>query len=144
MGLIPYFFRVSRHLIITLTLRLPLWIRIIISRIIKSPKQSVAHLLPEGAPNWLNIFLVLIERTRILVRPITLSFRLAANIRAGHIILRLIGTYAASSAVNINYSQILILYPTLRFYVLFEVAICLIQGYIFCLLLSLYSEDHAH
>jgi ATP synthase subunit 6 len=142
-GLIPYTFRTSRHLIFTLTLGLPIWIRLIISRFSHNPKKSTAHFLPDGAPDWLNPFLVLIETTRVIVRPLTLSFRLAANISAGHIVLRLIGIYCASAWFS-SLARTILLTLTAVGYILFEVAICLIQAYIFCLLLSLYSDDHAH
>jgi len=143
LGLIPYFFSTSRHLIFTLIFGLPLWLAIILSRFFKSIKKSIAHFLPDGAPDWLNPFLVLIETTRVTVRPITLSFRLAANIRAGHIVLGLIGIYCAAAWFS-SYTGLILLILTTVGYILFEVAICLIQAYIFCLLLSLYSDDHAH
>lgn len=143
LGLIPYFFSTSRHLIFTLIFGLPLWLSIIISRFFKSIKKSIAHFLPDGAPDWLNPFLVLIETTRVTVRPITLSFRLAANMSAGHIVLGLIGIYCAAAWFNSLTGLILLLLTTIG-YILFEVAICLIQAYIFCLLLSLYADDHAH
>lgn len=142
-GLNPYSFRLSSHLIFTLTFGLPLWISFILSSYTKQPKASIAHLLPDGAPDWLNPFLILIETTRILVRPLTLSFRLAANMRAGHIVLGLIRIYRAASIFN-STSAFATLFSLTVFYVLFEVAICLIQAYIFCLLLSLYANDHAH
>lgn len=142
-GLFPYTFRVTRHLLFTLRIGLPIWMLLIISSAIKSIKATIAHLLPEGAPDWLNPFLVLIESSRIIVRPITLSFRLAANIRAGHIVLALIGIYAAASWFN-RLAVFVILLTLIIGYLLFEVAICLIQGYIFFLLLTLYANDHAH
>lgn len=142
-GLIPYIFRTSSHLIFTLSLGLPLWLSIILSTFSKAPKSSVAHFLPDGAPDWLNPFLVLIETTRITVRPLTLSFRLAANIRAGHIVLSLVGVYCAAAWFSSMQAILILLIVTIG-YILFEVAICLIQAYIFCLLLSLYSDDHAH
>lgn len=143
LGIAPYTFRLSRHLIITLTLGLPLWLRLIISRFRYAPKQSTAHFLPDGAPDWLNPFLVLIETTRVFVRPLTLSFRLAANITAGHIVLGLVGIYGAAALLSSIKTSLFLL--TVRIgYILFEFAICIIQAYIFCLLLSLYRDDHAH
>ena len=143
LGLFPYTFSVTSHLLFTLRIALPIWILLIISRALKSIKATIAHLLPEGAPDWLNPFLVLIESSRIIVRPITLSFRLAANIRAGHIVLGLIGIYTAASWFN-RVPVFLVLLSLIIGYLLFEVAICLIQGYIFFLLLTLYANDHAH
>lgn len=140
-GLIPYVFRLSSHLFFTLTFALPIWLSLLISGAAFFPTAFLAGLLPGGAPRWLNPFLVLIETTRIGVRPITLSFRLAANIRAGHIVLALIGIYTASALfTSITASLILLSIQTM--YIIFELGICLIQAYIFCLLLSLYSDDH--
>lgn len=141
LGLLPYVFSSTSHLVITLRLGLPLWLRLIIRAISHAPKSFVAHLLPRGAPEWLNPFLVITETLSISVRFITLSFRLAANMSAGHILLGLIGI-AASSAIFTSISSFIVLYVVQLGYIIFEIRICLIQAYIFCLLLSLYSEDH--
>nr|BDQ44311.1 ATP synthase F0 subunit 6 [Pheretima iizukai] len=143
MGMIPYTFSTSSHLIFTLALGFPMWLSFILSSGSFSPKKTIAHLLPDGAPDWLNPFLVIIETTSIVVRPLTLSFRLAANMSAGHIVLSLVGIYCASAWFTSMFGTSMLILTTLG-YVLFEFAICLIQAYIFCLLLSLYSDDHAH
>nr|BDQ44155.1 ATP synthase F0 subunit 6 [Amynthas tamaensis] len=143
MGMVPYTFSTSSHLIFTLALGFPMWLSFILSSGSYSPKKTVAHLLPDGAPDWLNPFLVIIETTSIVVRPLTLSFRLAANMSAGHIVLSLVGIYCASAWFTSAFGTSMLILTTLG-YVLFEFAICLIQAYIFCLLLSLYSDDHAH
>ena len=140
-GLRPYVFRHTAHLSITLTYGFPLWLGILLSGFVKSPRLFIAGLLPGGAPAWLNPILVLIETVRISVRPLTLSFRLAANIRAGHIVLGLIGVYASGAIITSVWVFIFLIIIQIL-YVLFEVGICLIQGYIFCLLLTLYSDDH--
>lgn len=101
----------------------------------------IAGLLPAGAPNVLNPPLVLIETVRISVRFITLSFRLAANITAGHIVLGLIGIYARTALFSSVYSSILLLFIQ-SFFIMFELGVGVIQAYIFCLLLTLYSDDH--
>lgn len=141
MGLLPYVFRTTRHLIFTLILGLPLWLRLIIRATIHAPKSFIAHLLPRGAPEWLNPFLVITETLSISVRFITLSFRLAANIRAGHILLGLIGI-AASSSIFSSFYSFAFIFSIQMGYIIFEIGICLIQAYIFCLLISLYSDDH--
>lgn len=84
---------------------------------------------------------MLIETVRIIVRPVTLSVRLVANIRAGHIVLRLIGIYA-SSYLFISLANFILLLLVQIFYIIFEIGICVIQAYIFCLLLTLYADDH--
>nr|UOU20227.1 ATP synthase F0 subunit 6 [Glycera sp. i ZZ-2021] len=142
MGLLPYTFSFSSHLIFTLSLGLPLWLSLIISSALYNPKTFTASLLPGGAPDWLNPFLVMIETISILVRPITLSVRLAANMSAGHIVLGLIGIYA-SSAMFTSFTSTATLISIQILYTVFEMGICLIQAYIFCLLITLYADDHS-
>nr|YP_009466784.1 ATP synthase F0 subunit 6 [Paraescarpia echinospica]AUW55460.1 ATP synthase F0 subunit 6 [Paraescarpia echinospica] len=141
MGLIPYMFSASSHLLFTLSLALPLWLSLIISAIFHSPSSFMASLLPSGAPTWLNPFLVLIETISISVRPLTLAFRLAANMSAGHIVLSLVGLYS-TTALFTSPSSFILLMAIQTGYFMFEVAICSIQAYIFCLLISMYADDH--
>lgn len=142
-GVIPYVFRSTSHLLFTFSFGLPLWLALIISRLSFSPFTTLASLLPAGAPAWLNPFLILIETVRILVRPITLSVRLAANISAGHIVLTLMGVYFVYALLTGGLLSSSFLFLLQIGYTLFEIGICLIQAYIFCLLLTLYTDDHA-
>nr|WRW55915.1 ATP synthase F0 subunit 6 [Thylacodes adamsii] len=143
-GLIPYVFSASSHLALALAIGLPIWLLLVISGSVYSPKATVASLLPPGAPSPLNPFLVLIETVSLLVRPLTLSVRLAANMSAGHIVLGLTGNFLTacvmSSSLSTN-SVVLLLVQV--FYTIFEFAICAIQAYIFCLLITLYSDEHS-
>lgn len=143
-GLIPYVFRNTSHLAVSLSLGLPLWLSLIVSAVFYNPRSVVAGLLPMGAPAPLNPFLVIIETVRILVRPITLSVRLTANIRAGHIVLTLIGNYLTASFFVSSVFSILLLASIQIFYTIFEFGISIIQAYIFCLLITLYSDEHPH
>lgn len=142
-GIAPYVFSASSHLIFTFTLGLPLWLSLILSSSLYSPYSTIARLLPRGAPAWLNPFLILIETISTAVRPITLSVRLAANISAGHIVLTLLRVYLVFTILSFISSASVLLFFIQVGYTLFEIGICLIQAYIFCLLLSLYTEDHA-
>nr|ALS46287.1 ATP synthase F0 subunit 6 [Glycera fallax] len=142
-GLLPYTFSFSSHLIFTFSLGLPLWLSLVISSATNNPKSFSAGLLPGGAPDWLNPFLVLIETISMLVRPITLSVRLAANMSAGHIVLGLIGVYASSALFLPTASPAVTLMLIQILYTIFEMGICMIQAYIFCLLLTLYADDHS-
>jgi len=141
-GTIPYIFPFSSHLLFRLILGVPLWFRIIISRLVYNTPYFIASLLPAGAPIWLNPFLILVETLRIIVRPITLCFRLTANIRAGHVVITLIGNYLASALINTSLTTIFILLFIQSGYIAFEFGVALIQAYIFCLLLTLYRNDH--
>uniref|UniRef100_Q642W8 ATP synthase subunit a n=1 Tax=Clymenella torquata TaxID=292503 RepID=Q642W8_CLYTO len=141
-GLIPYSFSITSHLIFTLTLGLSLWFAILLSSMMYKPMKFMGSLLPGGAPDWLNPALVIIETISIMVRPITLSFRLAANMSAGHIVLSLMGIYTASALFSSTLAASTLLITQMG-YMMFEVGICLIQAYIFTLLLTLYADDHS-
>nr|QGZ08680.1 ATP synthase F0 subunit 6 [Euspira gilva] len=143
-GLIPYVFSPTSHLAVSLSLGLPLWLSLIISAIFFNPSSVIAGLLPMGAPAALNPFLVLIETVSILVRPITLSVRLTANMSAGHIVLTLIGNYLTASFFLSSMFSMAFLISIQIFYTIFEFGISMIQAYIFCLLITLYSDEHPY
>nr|YP_010891531.1 ATP synthase F0 subunit 6 [Desbruyeresia armata]WJK73067.1 ATP synthase F0 subunit 6 [Desbruyeresia armata] len=143
-GLIPYVFSPTSHLAISLSLGLPLWASLIISAVFFKPSSVVAGLLPMGAPAMLNPFLVIIETVSILVRPITLSVRLTANMSAGHIVLTLIGNYLVASLFISSVFSMALLISIQVLYTIFEFGISVIQAYIFCLLITLYSDEHPH
>ena len=143
-GLLPYVFRISSHILFTLSIALPLWLSLILSSLLWNTSSFFANLLPRGAPGWLNWFLLLVEITRVRARPIILAFRLTANIRAGHIVLTLISNYLIVSLFCLPWFSSVILIFVTAFYMLVEVGICLLQAYIFCLLITLYTTEHAH
>nr|YP_009483980.1 ATP synthase F0 subunit 6 [Pomacea bridgesi]YP_009563670.1 ATP synthase F0 subunit 6 [Pomacea diffusa]ART65942.1 ATP synthase F0 subunit 6 [Pomacea bridgesi]QAX27157.1 ATP synthetase F0 subunit 6 [Pomacea diffusa] len=144
LGLIPYVFSPTSHLAISLSIGLPMWMSLILSAVIYNFSSVIASLLPMGAPAMLNPFLVLIESVSISVRPITLSVRLMANMSAGHIVLSLIGNYLTGALLSVSFSATMFLIMVQVFYTIFEFGISLIQAYIFCLLITLYSDEHPH
>ena len=143
-GLIPYVFSTTSHLGVSLTLGFPLWFILIISSVQYNYEVFIASLLPIGAPALLNPFLVVIEAVRIIVRPLTLSVRLMANMRAGHIVLTIVGSYLTAVLLSMRSSMSVLLLRSIQiFYTIFEFGIAIIQAYIFCLLISLYFDDHS-
>lgn len=96
-----------------------------------------AHLVPQSTPGLLIPFMVIIESIRNVIRPITLSVRLIANIVAGHLLITLLGNQTALASniilVSLIITQILLL--TL------ETAVSIIQSYVFAVLSTLYSRE---
>jgi len=80
----------------------------------------------------------LVEVIRICLRPITLSVRLAANMSAGHVVLGLVGGSAAMCGLSS-----LGLVAVGFMYLLFELMVCFIQGFVFYLLSVLYFDEHS-
>lgn len=137
LGLFPYIFTRSRHLIITLTLSLPLWLAFMLFGWINNTNHIFAHLVPQGAPRVLLPFIVCIETIRNVIRPGTLAVRLTANIIAGHLLLTLLGNTGPS--INIAMINILILVQILL--LILESAVAIIQSYVFTVLRTLYSRE---
>lgn len=133
-GLIPFSFTITAQISITFSTALSIWLAINLKRWIKSTKKSIAHLVPTGAPKILMPILVLIELSRSLIRPITLSVRLSANIIAGHLIISLLGE-------AINLTNRLISIPCSTILIVLEIAVAGIQAYVFTILLSLYYSE---
>nr|UVW93495.1 ATP synthase F0 subunit 6 [Rivularia ovum] len=142
-GLIPYVFSPTSHLVVSFSLGFPLWLSLILSGVRHNLSSVIASLLPMGAPFLLNPFLVIIETVSIMVRSITLSVRLIANMSAGHIVLTLIGNYLMAGVFS-SVISMFVLGLVQVLYTVFEFGISLIQAYIFCLLITLYSDDHPH
>lgn len=137
LGLFPYIFTRSRHLIITLGLSLPLWLRFIIYGWINNSIHIFAHLVPQGTPPILIPFIVCIETISNIIRPGTLAVRLAANIIAGHLLITLLGN--TGPILSILIINILIIIQILL--LILESAVAIIQSYVFTVLRTLYSRE---
>lgn len=137
LGLGPYLFTASSHLVFGMVLALSLWIGYMAIYTLYFNDEIIRHLIPSGTPVALVGLIILIEFVRRIIRPATLIFRLTANIIAGHLLLVLLSRRApcASSAVMVAVLGSLILLLAL------EVGVSFIQAYVFYLLTSLYLSD---
>ena len=136
-GLLPYVFTPHRHLSITLALGVPFWAGYMIFNSVNNPSSALAHLVPRGTPTILVPFIVLIELIRNIIRPLTLSIRLAANMVAGHLLLRLLSLPAPSSRFLI----VRCLGRALILLTFLELGVSFIQRYVFITLSSLYISE---
>lgn len=136
-GLIPYTFTRTAHIAITLSIALTIWLIFILYGWVNNTNHMFAHLVPLGTPVILIPFIVLIESIRNIIRPITLSVRLAANLTAGHLLLILLG----ESIVN-NRVLIIITVTAAQFALItLEAAVAVIQAYVFATLSTLYASE---
>nr|YP_010988626.1 ATP synthase F0 subunit 6 [Anaspides clarkei]WOR80918.1 ATP synthase F0 subunit 6 [Anaspides clarkei] len=137
LGLLPYVFTSSSHMALTLTLALPLWLSFMIFGWYNNTQHMFSHLIPQGTPPLLMPFMVLIETISTLIRPGTLTIRLAANMIAGHLLLTLLANTGPSLTLSLLsfliFTQILLL--TL------EAAVAIIQSYVFAVLSTLYASE---
>nr|QNN84657.1 ATP synthase F0 subunit 6 [Centropus bengalensis] len=141
LGLLPYTFTPTTQLSMNMALAFPLWMATLLTGLRNQPSISLGHLLPEGTPTPLIPALILIETTSLLIRPLALGVRLTANLTAGHLLIQLISTATVAllpimPTVSILTSLILLLLTIL------EIAVAMIQAYVFVLLLSLYLQEN--
>lgn len=140
-GLYPYIFTSTSHITITLSLALPLWLGIMIYGWINQIIYMFAHLVPQSTPAVLMPFMVLIESISSIIRPGTLAVRLTANMIAGHLLITLLGNQTSNRSGVI----LLILVNVQILLIVLELAVSIIQSYVFTVLITLYtSEIHSH
>nr|YP_010939953.1 ATP synthase F0 subunit 6 [Rabdotus mooreanus]WLN31339.1 ATP synthase F0 subunit 6 [Rabdotus mooreanus] len=138
-GLTPLTYGITSSLWTNSALASIMWGSILLAGWFFSPRKAAAHLCPAGAPALLIPFLILIETVSLLIRPLTLTVRLVANMSAGHIVMALLASTLSSLS---SFSSTFMLMMLMSGYMLFEFFVSLIQSYIFTLLLSLYAEEH--
>nr|YP_008475411.1 ATP synthase F0 subunit 6 [Thraustotheca clavata]AGS55517.1 ATP synthase F0 subunit 6 [Thraustotheca clavata] len=142
-GMVPYSFTVTSHLIITFALSLTIYIGFNIIGIQKHKLKFFGLLLPGGASINLVPLLVPIELISYIFRAISLPVRLFANMMAGHTLLKVIAGFAWTM-LNIN-TLIFIAHfiPLILLVILvsIELGVAVIQAYVFTILTCIYIND---
>nr|YP_009700357.1 ATP synthase F0 subunit 6 [Xenopus mellotropicalis]QEQ13389.1 ATP synthase F0 subunit 6 [Xenopus mellotropicalis] len=141
LGLLPYTFTPTTQLSLNMGLAVPLWLATVIIGLRNQPTVALGHLLPEGTPTPLIPVLIIIETISLFIRPLALGVRLTANLTAGHLLIQLIAT-AAFVLLPIMPTVSILTSIVLFLLTLLEVAVAMIQAYVFVLLLSLYLQEN--
>nr|AOY39465.1 ATP synthase F0 subunit 6 [Cerophytidae sp. BMNH 900085] len=137
MSLFPYIFSISSHLLFSVSMALPFWLSLMLYGWLCKSFNMFTHLLPQGTPMILMPFMVFIETISNIIRPLTLSIRLMANMIAGHLLLILLGNSIHFNSMMLI--SIMIFLQILMFSL--ELAVSFIQGYVFSILISMYSSE---
>jgi F-type H+-transporting ATPase subunit a len=139
LGLVPYSFTVTSHIIVTFALAAVVFIGVTIVGIVRHGFHFLRLFVPEGVPVVLLVLLVPIELLSYFIRPFTLSIRLFANMLAGHTMLAIFGGFAASVGVFAIFPLgINVLLVGL------ELLVAVLQAYVFAILTCLYLRDALH
>nr|QHB74169.1 ATP synthase F0 subunit 6 [Bolanusoides shaanxiensis] len=134
MGLLPYVFTSSSHLTFSLAMALPMWMALMMYGWLKKTNMMFCHLVPTGTPSVLMPFMVIIETISNMIRPGSLAVRLTANMIAGHLLMSLLGNNSSTMML----SSLMIIFMMLM---MFELAVAMIQSYVFMTLMNLYSSE---
>jgi ATP synthase subunit 6 len=142
-GLVPYSFTLTSHLIVTFAIALSVFIGINMICAKEHGIKAFALFLPPGTPVVLALLLVPIEIISYVFKPVSLSIRLFANMMAGHTLLKVIAGFAftllgASGILFLlHYVPLMILIPLMGL----ELAVAIIQSYVFTILICIYLND---
>ena len=142
-GLVPYSFSLTSHLIVTFALSIAIFLGINIICIRIHGLEFFSLFFPAGTSLLLGLLLVPIEIISYVFRPISLGIRLFANMMAGHTLLKVIAGFAWSLMgctgilFLMHYVPLLILLPLFGL----ELAVGLIQAFVFSVLTCIYLND---
>lgn len=146
LGMFPYFFTVTSHIIVTFALALLVIGTVVVYGFMKHGLGFLKLFVPHGIPGPLVPLVVLIEVISFLSRPISLSVRLFANMLAGHITLKVFAGFVTSlsalGALGIG-GAILPLAMTVALTGL-EFLVAFLQAYVFAVLTCMYLNDALH
>ncbi|MEM7071541.1 MAG: F0F1 ATP synthase subunit A [Pseudomonadota bacterium] len=144
LGLIPYSFTVTSHIIVTFTMAFFVFIAVTLYGFFRHGMRFFTLFVPAGAPKIMYPLMIPIEIISYLSRPISLSVRLFANMMAGHTMIKVFAGFVfALGSVSFGLGGIA---PVVMNIALtgFEVLVACLQAYVFCVLTCLYLHDAIH
>lgn len=137
LGMLPYSFAPTSHIIVTFGLGATVFVMItLIALIKKGPIGFIKHFIPEGLPFFIVPLMLVIEMVSYLSRPFSLGIRLAANIAAGHTLMKVIAAFVFPLGL---FGVLPIAF--LMFMTGLEIFVSILQAYVFTLLSCMYLGE---
>ena len=143
LGLIPYSFTYTSHIIVTFALAFMVFLAVTIFGFINHGLHFLSLFSPPGVPFLIKFLIIPIEILSFLIRPVTLSVRLFANMMAGHLMLKVFAGFS-TMMVALGIGGVFIgLVPMLLNVAIYalELLVALLQAYIFAILSAIYLKD---
>lgn len=138
-GMVPFAFTVTSHIIVTLALALVVFIGVTVIGIAKNGVKFLHLFCPAGVPLFVLPLLIPIEIISYFVRPVSLSVRLFLNMMVGHTMLKVFAGFVVLLGIWGVAPLIFI-----AVFIGFEIFVALLQAYIFTVLSCLYLHDALH
>lgn len=140
LGMLPYSFTVTSHIIVTFALAMVVFLGTTIIAIARHGTKFFGYFLPEGVPLPMAPLMIFIELFSYLARPVSLSVRLMANMLAGHTMLKVI----AGFVIMLGFAGGWLPFSLLLALTGFEIFVAILQAYIFTILTCVYLHDAVH
>jgi F-type H+-transporting ATPase subunit a len=146
-GIIPFTFTISTHLIVTAALALLVFFTVLIYGLYKNGLKFFKIFVPSGIPIYILPLVMFIEILTFFLRPVSHSVRLFANMLAGHIALKVFAGFVAMLGVSLGaigwVGGVLPLALTVALTAL-EILVAFLQAYVFAILTCIYLNDAIH
>lgn len=143
-GMVPYTFTVTSHLIVTFGLAFAIWIGVTVIGFMHHGIHFFSFFFPPGAPIALAPLLVVIEIISYVFRALSLSIRLFANMMAGHTLFKIVSGFGwiifGSSFWFVGVLPIILLFG----FTGLEIGVAILQAYVFTVLTCIYLNDSIH
>ena len=145
-GLIPYTFTVSSHIIITAALALLVFFTVIDLRLLEERAALLQLFVPSGIPIYILPLIVFIEVLSFLSRPISHSVRLFANMLAGHITLKVFASFVTMLGAMgvVGWAGAMLPLGLTVALTALELLVAFLQAYVFTILTCIYLNDALH
>jgi F-type H+-transporting ATPase subunit a len=137
LGLLPYSFTVTSHIIVTFALAAMVWLIVTAIGFVNHGPGFLKLFVPSGVPWWLLPIIVVIELISYLIRPISHSVRLFANMMAGHAMLKVFAGFVIGLGLLGGWAPLVFLVG----FTGLELVVAFLQAFIFTVLTCIYLND---
>jgi len=137
LGMLPYSFTVTSHIIVTFALAAVIFVGVTIIGFVNHGIKYLKLFIPSGVPLFLLPLIVIIEIISYLSRPVSLSVRLFANMMAGHTMLKVFGGFVISLGIIGGWLPLSFTVALTGL----EILIAFLQAYVFAILTCIYLND---
>jgi F-type H+-transporting ATPase subunit a len=137
LGLLPYSFTVTSHIIVTFAFAAMVWLVVTAIGFINHGPGFLKLFVPSGVPWWLLPIIVAIELISYLIRPISHSVRLFANMMAGHAMLKVFAGFVIGLGLLGGWAPLVFLVG----FTGLELVVAFLQAFIFTVLTCIYLND---
>jgi F-type H+-transporting ATPase subunit a len=137
LGMIPYSFTYTSHIAVTMGLALAIFLLVTILGFVRHGLHFFTLFCPAGVPWALKPLIIPIEILSYLIRPVTLSVRLFANMMAGHLMLKVFAGFSVAMGVGLGILPMFFNVALIGF----EFLIAFLQAYVFTILSCIYLKD---
>lgn len=144
LGMIPYGFTFTSHIVVTFSLAMIVFISVTILGFIKHGVHFLRLFCPQGTPIYIIPLLVPVEIMSYFTRPVSLSVRLFANMMAGHAMLKIFAGFVVILAGTSLFPVAALPFTVNLAVVGFEFLVAFLQAYVFTVLTCIYLNDAVH